>query len=128
MAVLVFHSLAEMARSLRRSRGQTLDSLQVEAVEAMKLRRPEERFAALNRLFLDVGHQERREPRRAAVFRAALLDVMLDTLRAWSRQDRVLAPAITSMISNYGGMRQDPSLDGEFEEEVEAVRAALTAG
>jgi hypothetical protein len=123
--MLPFRTVGHLARSWLGSYGKTVDGLHDQAVQAMKTPTPDERFANLNRLLLDVGHQERREPRRAVVLRAALLDLMLDALQAWSLRDPALGRTIGTMTSAYGDMRQRIDGDDQFEEEVESVRSSL---
>jgi len=123
--MLLLGTLVHVARSWLGSYGKTLDGLQGEAVQAMTRPRPDERFGELSRLLVDVGHQERREPRRAVVLRAALLDLILDALQAWSRRDPALASTISSMSSMYGKMREQINGDDEFEDEAESVRSTL---
>ena len=102
-----------------------MDGLIIEATEAMKRPSPSERFTALNRLYVDVGFQERREPRRALLLRAALLDLMVEALQSFARREPELAVALTRTSVELERARAEMEGDANFEEEVEVLRSAL---
>ena len=71
--MLLVQTLVGLVRARFASRWKNVDGLIAEAQRAMHRAKPEERFAALARVIVDVRYQERREPRRPRVLRAALL-------------------------------------------------------
>ena len=122
---MLLRSLAHLARTRFASRHKSIDGLLIEAAEAMKRPTPEERFAGLNRLLLDVQYQERREPQRAVVVQAALLDLILETLEWWARRDPPMAGTVSKMAPAYEDRRSRIDRGMRFDEEVDAIRSHL---
>ena len=123
---MLLRSLVHLARTRFASLHKSIDGLLLEVAEAMKRQRPEERFAELNRVLLDVHHQERREPRRAAVVQTALLDLILETLQWWARSDPALSGTVSKMTPAYDDWRSRIDREGiGFDEEVDVIRSGL---
>lgn len=127
--MVLLRTLWYLLRSRLASHGKTLDGLQDEAIQAMERSRPDERFAELSRILVDVHHQQKREPRRTAVLRSALLDVMLEALQAWSRREPALRHRTyvwynDSMDGVAGGDAKAAELEDEIAEVCGVINAA----
>lgn len=85
--MLLLRTHVGLAGARLRSWGKSVDSLAGEAHAAVELVHPAERFAKLSRLIVEVKYQEKGEPRRALVLRAALLDLAVESLQAFARRE-----------------------------------------
>ena len=123
--MLLLRTLAGLVRAKVASRNKNVDRLVVETRNAMQRSDPVERLVLLTRLIVDAKFQEKREPRRARVLHATLLDLTLDSLMTWRRRDPQLAEAHDQSIAEFERQRAELESDDEFEREVEALRTSV---
>lgn len=126
LVLATVRSVFALIRAKWTSRSKDLDGLLVSAREAMGTKAPDARYLQLSRIMVDVSLQKKREPLRAASAEAALLDLVLESLRSWLRREPQLAAAMNGMMTNFEAQRAALG-DGQdrFEEEVAAIRTSL---